>query len=483
MTALRGDARFVPIAVAGALLAAAGGAATAALAYAAGPVVPLAIVGGALVMALALAMPMRLVYVAIVLVPFKLYTIDISALAGAGASGAGLTGAGLSLSEGLFVLGGVAWALGRIVRGHWPFVPSPLGKPYALLLLAIVPGLLIAEHPFPVIKMLVMWGALFLVYQMIVADGRPETVRTMLLALVIAAAVVGLKAIIAPGTEQPQQLLGLGEVAEGRPGGSFDDPNILATFEALALPAAVAFAVGRKVLLRAVGLVSFGLILAGLSLSLSRGGFLAAAGALAVMLLWRPFRYTGLAVLVVFVALQWASGSSLLGPVQQESVVQGRIESISYAAAGGDPRFAIWRTTPDMIAAHPFFGIGANQFPDVSRRYGLFTQDLRGSYQHAHNIPLTIAAELGLIGLAALLWVTVALARALLGACRRARDDRRGIAFAIAAAFTGLVFQGMVDYTVSSNTITGIVFVLAGCGIVMWRTAPSAQPDPRATSE
>ena len=128
---------------------------------------------------------------------------------------------------------------------------------------------------------------------------------------------------------------------------------------------------------------------------------------------------------------------------------------MSYAASGGDPRFAIWRTTPQMIAAHPFFGIGENQYPEASVRYGLYAEDLGGSYQHAHNIPLTIAAETGLLGLAALAWVAVALGRVLVGACRRLTGFDRGLATAVAAAFTGLALQGMVDYTVSSNTVAG----------------------------
>jgi O-antigen ligase len=303
-------------------------------------------------------------------------------------------------------------------------------------------------------------------------------VRTILLALAVAAAVVGLKAALDPGTDQPQQLLGIGEVAEGRPGGSFQDPNILATFEALGLPAAVALALGRNLLLRVVGAGAFALILAGLALSLSRGGFLAAAGALAIMLAWRPFRYTGIAALALVITLQAVSGS-FSGEIQQTSVVAGRIQSVSYAAAGGDPRFAIWRTTPEIIAGHPFFGIGANQFPDVSLRYGLYSED-RGSYQHAHNIPLTIAAELGLLGLAALLWATFALGRVLIAACTRLTGADRGLAMAVAAAFTGLALQGMVDYTLSSNTVAAVMFVLAGCAVVLWRAAGAddqSEPD------
>jgi O-antigen ligase len=468
---LRGDARLVPLAVALGIAAAAGGALTAALAYATSPLMPLAVVGGVVVAVLAAAMPLRLLYLAILLVPFKLYTIDLEV------TGLPLGSATLTLQEGLFVLSGLAWAVRRMVGGHLPFSPSPLGKPYMLLLIAILPGLVIAEHPAPVMKLLVMWTAFVLVFQMVVTDARPEHVRTILLTLAVAAAVVGLKAALDPGSAEPQRLLGVGDVAAGRPGGSFEDPNVLATFEALGLPAAVAFALGRNLALRIVGAAGFALIVAGLALSLSRGGFLAAAGALIVMLAWRPVRYTALAALAVVLVLQIGSGT-FSGEVEQMSVVQGRIESVSYAAAGGDPRFAIWRATPPMIAEHPFFGIGANQYPVVSPRYGLFAQDLGGSYQHAHNIPLTVAAELGLLGLAALIWATLALARVLVAAYRRQSGFYRGLALAVGAAFTGLALQGMVDYTVSSNTVMAMMFVLSGCAVVL-----AAGPRPDAERE
>jgi O-antigen ligase len=450
---------FVPI-------AAVGGALTGLAAYAGGPVAPVALAGGACVAWLAAARPMHLVYLAIALVPFKLYTIDLG-------------GAGLSLTEGLFVLSGVGWAAGRLTHGSWPFVSSPLGKPYLLLLLAIVPGLAIALHPFPVVKTLVMWTAFFFVYQMVVADGRPSTVRNILLMLALAAAVVGLKAAVAPGTAQPEQLVGVGEVAQGRPGGSFQDPNILATFEALGLPAALALALGSRAVLRVLGVIAFGLILLGLALSLSRGGFLAAAGALVVMVTWRPFRYASLVALLLVVVLQAASGS-LFGETQQASIITGRLQSVSYAAAGGDPRFAIWSVTPTIVIDHPYFGIGSNQFPDVSTRYGLYAPG-GGSYQHAHNIPLTIAAELGLAGLVALLWATAALLRMIVGACRRLTGFDRGLAVAVGAAFAGLVIQGMVDYTLSSNTIAAVTFILAGCAVVLWRSS-LPQPEREAAS-
>ena len=127
---MRLDARLLPWALGA--TAAAGGALTAAVAYGSRPVVPLAAVAAAGIAALAATAPVRVLYLAILLVPFKIYTID-------------LLGAGLSLPEGLFVLSGVAWAARRILSGAWPAVASPLGKPYVALLLAIVPGIVTAS--------------------------------------------------------------------------------------------------------------------------------------------------------------------------------------------------------------------------------------------------------------------------------------------------------------------------------------------------
>src|SRR3989442_9584415 len=118
---------------------------------------------GAAVLVLTAYWPMGTLYVAILAVPFKLFTIDIG-------------GTTPSVAEMLFVLSGLGWAVRRVIGGSWPFVPSPLGRPYALLLLSVLPGALIAAHPFGVLKQLLMWTSFFLIYQMIVADGRPGTV-------------------------------------------------------------------------------------------------------------------------------------------------------------------------------------------------------------------------------------------------------------------------------------------------------------------
>ena len=449
------------------LLGALTGAAISELAYLTQPVVPLA-VGGALAMViLAVARPMLSLYAAIALAPLELLSFSLGAAA-------------VSPAEVLLAVTGLGWAVSRLLRGQAPFAPSPLGKPLTLLVLALVPGIAIAPEPAAVIKVLLMWGSFLLLYEMIVIEGRPDTVRNLLLVLGLSAAVVGLIAIVKSGGAAPE-LKGLGDTATGRAQGSFGHPNTLATFEVLALPGVLALGLRGPSGIRPAALASFAVIFAALALSLSRGGFLAVVGALGMMLAWAPFRRPVIAVALIGVALT-AGGFNVFGDTQQVRVVSQRFESITYSAEGVDPRFVVWQITPRIIADHPVFGIGENAFPRIAQRYGLLGPDSLSTFEHAHNIPLTITVELGFAGLAVLVWLVVALTGVIARGLRRVEPEHRGMLLAVAAAFVGIALQGMVDYTLRSNVIVAAIFVLAGCAVVLGRHGAPAAPGGDAQS-
>jgi O-antigen ligase len=428
-------------------------------AYATHPLVPVA-AGAAVVLAgLSVARPMTVLYAAILLVPLELISVPVGT-------------AGLTPAEAAFALSGVGWAASRLIRGELPFVASPLGTPLLLLVLALVPGIAIVPEPFDVGKVLLIWGSFFLVFQMIVVDGSVPTVKFLLFMLGLSAAVVGIIALVQSGG-RPPELRGFGDIATGRATGSFAHPNTLATFEALALPGALALALKGPPRMRPFALAAVVVIFAGLALSLSRGGLLAVAGALTMMLVWAPFRRTVLVAVAIVVVLA-AGGANPFGEVQQVEVVTSRLQSISYSAEGVDPRFRVWEATPQIIGDNPVFGTGENSFPDTAQRYGLFVLGRRTStFEHAHNIPLTIGAELGLVGLAALAWLTFALIRALVRGYRGSSPDERGLVLALAAAFLALALQGMVDYTLRSAAIVAVIFVLLACVAVLSGLRPA----------
>jgi putative inorganic carbon (hco3(-)) transporter len=446
--------RLEPVALV--LAAAALGAGATLLAYAAGPVAPLAVAGAAALLTLSISRPLIVLYAAVALVPLELFSARVGE-------------AGLSPAEAAFALSGVGWAGSRLVRGEAPFTSTPLGPPLLLLVLAIVPGIAIVDEPFDVAKVFVIWSTFLLVYEMIATEGTVQTVRNVLFLLGLSAAVVGVIAIIQSGGKPPE-LVGFGETATGRAQGSFGHPNTLATFEAVALPGALVLGLRGPPAWRPVALGAFGIIFAGLALSLSRGGLLAVAGALAMMLAWAPFRRTVVAAVLVLLVVG-ATGGNPLGEVQQVELLTQRIESIEYSAGGVDPRFRVWEGTPEIILDHPIIGVGENNFSETASRYGLTLDNVTRTYEHAHNIPLTIAAELGLIALAVLLWLTVVLIRTLVRAYHDSPEANRGLVLAIAGAFLALALQGLVDYTLRSAVIVAVTFTLLACAVVLARTA------------
>jgi O-antigen ligase len=168
-------------------------------------------------------------------------------------------------------------------------------------------------------------------------------------------------------------------------------------------------------------------------------------------------------------------GQNPLAPVLSGSseLVQ-RITSTRYDP-NSQPRIELYRRTPALIADHPLFGVGANNFREYGRQYGFIDVVNGNSVSHAHNIPLTIAAERGLVGLAAVVWLVLALVRNLRVSARAADELDRTLAVAIGGALMVLLLEGMVDYGLGTNAIFGTVIILAACTNVLARRA-AAQP-------
>ena len=435
------------------------------IAYSSGPIVLLVAVAALAVAALALANPLAAVLVAITLIPLEIVSLAVGG------------DAGISPAEGVFALAGFAWVVRRLIAGLPPWVDSPLTKPLALLLLIAVAGLGASESASETLRIVLMWTAAFFVVQLVVDEAKPSTVGWILFLLALTGGVVAVITSMSSGGQE-QELVGLGTEATGRAKGSFGNPNLLAVFLATALAAAGAVMVGGRPRFRPFAAAAFIATLVGLALTLSRGGLLAGAAAVAVMLLWRPFRRLALVALVVGGVTLLIAGADVLGSSQSVDLVTKRIESVQYATEV-DPRSALWRGTPEIIGDHPFLGVGAGEFSRAAAAYGL--RDPFSEYQpfeHAHSIPLTVAAELGLLGLAAFLWFATALGIVLVRACRRAQGWTRAYAFGITAGLVAVAVQGLVDYTVRSNVIAMLVLTLAAGAVVLSRASPERPAGP-----
>lgn len=180
----------------------------------------------------------------------------------------------------------------------------------------------------------------------------------------------------------------------------------------------------------------------------SRGGALGLVVLLAVMLVRRPPRPAVLLVtLVLLVPLlqlvppEYTDRMRTLTNLLPGSRQQVETE-VSFRGRLSE-NMSAWQ----MFREHPFIGVGlhnySTHYQDYSRRLGL---DPRRESRAAHNMYLQIAAEQGLVGLAAfggLLWVVFgSLYQARQDFIRAGLHDYANITFALAMAVLGFLLAG-----------------------------------------
>ena len=313
--------------------------------------------------------------------------------------------------------------------------------------------------------------------------GRPKHVRRMLSALYFGAG--GATLAFAAG-----QLLDL-KLAPGRGwewgrasdvpnviGSTFGNPNHLASFLAILLPLGVALAVLGNRRTRVAASVVGAAAIAGLAVTVSRGGVAGAiAGVVALALLFRrelrPYRriaaVVGAAVAAAAVVLCLVLGA--LGMTKIDPTALGRVGTGSTA----DLRVELWSTAWRITADHPVTGVGPDVFAIVFPAYesGRFIV-VFGAYTvayGAHNVFLNILADLGVPGLAAFLLVlavwgrVTARAWAQLAEAGPSGRERRFLLGAITAAVFAYLVQGCVNNQEVSLSLC--FWALVGLGVAL----------------
>jgi O-antigen ligase len=245
---------------------------------------------------------------------------------------------------------------------------------------------------------------------------RRDMVR-VLAAVVVGAGVAATSAIAAPPAEET--------MFSGRATGTVGDPNELAAGLVVGLAIATAFAVNRHIAAPLRGLSAFAgaLCLAGILVSLSRGGLLGLAGALAVgVVMGGRWRLRVLAVCGVLAALAVGYFAFVASLPAKERV-------LNVTSGGGSGRLDLWTVGLRMIEAHPVRGVGSGQFATSSVHYllrpGVIERGdlILSTPKVAHNTYLNVVAELGIVGGLLFGAILVFCTACMVGAVRRFRRD------------------------------------------------------------
>lgn len=193
------------------------------------------------------------------------------------------------------------------------------------------------------------------------------------------------------------------EVADsaGRFQGGAGDPNYLAAVLVPAIMLAGGLAVRRAPVQRMLLALATVIIAVGLAATQSRGGLIAAiACALVAFVIWKG-RRTLIAVLIALAAMSVAT-FFLLKPSAWTRILESN---------QGSGRVDIWTIAWRIVQNHPFFGVGFDQFPQVSLHYVLqpgaleYISLIVEKQIVVHNLYLQMWVEDGIVGLVLLLGV------------------------------------------------------------------------------
>lgn len=225
--------------------------------------------------------------------------------------------------------------------------------------------------------------------------------------------------------------LGLLEGGAGNPAdaarleGAVGNPNQLGSYLVVAVVLAAAFMSQRwPPIVRVAACAAASIAAIGLFLTLSRGALLGLAAALVVAPFVVRGRRAAALVLVVLAMVGTVTWYAAIAPADAR-------DRITHPEGGGSGREDLWRVGWRMVNDRPVLGVGAGNFGVNSVHYllrpGSTQRDDYIVVRHtvAHNIYLTVLAELGIIGLTLFIIILLTCLRCALLAARAfaARGD------------------------------------------------------------
>jgi O-antigen ligase len=348
----------------------------------------------------------------------------------------------------LFVLALVAWGAGvPVVRR------TPLDGLLALVLAVFALSTLASGRPLQADGWLRLWIVVtyFGVYWWL--EDAAAAVR-FAHRLVLAAAVVAVYGIVQhyTGSDWYRELLGRRLVTRPRIEGAHGFASIgffrnyLTYAHMLLLP--FGFALVSPVPWIRIAVVP--LVAVALVFSTARGAWVAAVVML-LGLLATGTRVRGrLAAVAAVVAFAW-----VISPGFRAQAIPSLTRADTNAG-----RVAIYAANLDIVRDHPILGLGFGRYQRVSRPY-YDRHPLADRRSHAHNNFLQIAAEAGLLGLAAFTLLFVTALRYGAETVSAARDPAvRATALGACLALTGFLVGGLTQYTFGDNEVA----------VAMWAT-------------
>ncbi|HET7813118.1 MAG TPA: O-antigen ligase family protein [Candidatus Baltobacteraceae bacterium] len=252
--------------------------------------------------------------------------------------------------------------------------------------------------------------------------------------IALSCAAASAAALVMAALKRPAELYA---IAHGRAVGTFVLPGELAGYLIVVLP--FLFALWRQSESRALRAACATALLVGLAafvLTFSRAGWIGLAAAAACYAIWNGRirrRYAPLIVAAGVIAVL-------------------ALFNVRHNPAENFTRLSIWQAALSMIRRFPLTGVGPFDFARIYPLVRVPGGDAQAF--HAHDVVLTMFAETGVLGVAALAWVWWRFAAELRLRLRSADPRSAALALALAAGLAGTWVQGLID------TVSVVIFGL-----------------------
>lgn len=257
----------------------------------------------------------------------------------------------------------------------------------------------------------------------------------------------------------------------GRGSGTFINPNHLAGHLAMILPLGVALTILSRTswTLRILAAYCVLVVLAGLIFSFSRGGWVAGAGGVGlIVLLLGILRRQSRGWLVVLCAVIVLGG--LLASSTMFMKSRAKLTEQEYNSWEKSTRFLIWKAAYQEWQLNPWWGSGADHFQ--YRYYAHRDTWLQTNPVRVHNDYLNTVCDYGVAGFSlVMLFLILLFARAgravwrtwrLESAASRSASDQMAILAAAAAGLFALAIHSVVDFNLHLRANLLVAPVLAG---------------------
>jgi len=143
----------------------------------------------------------------------------------------------------------------------------------------------------------------------------------------------------------------------------------------------------------------------------------------------------------------------------------GRLQDVLSAhEAGKRDRVVMWGAALGMIRARPLLGHGVNTFMANYLDYWVGGER---QPRYAHNCYLQVAAETGLVGLAAFLWLLWLQVRQMASAIRRRPSAEASLLLGLLAGLVAFLAQSAMDTNFYALRQAALFWTLAGVGVGM----------------